>query len=201
MIPPVVNVAAMMSETDSVTPSPEAMRRANRKAAWIWGSIVVGFLSLQVAIGVVAIFLATGDPSVAVVPDYYEKALKWDDYVALQNESDRLGWQVGTEITPTGKGLESQYVMLYLRDAKGQPLSELSGQVRVYHHARAAETSDVSIRSMSAGVYSAEVQMPRDGLWEVEMDVRGPEGQRFVKTATFDVRRAGKSGAVDRAQS
>lgn len=201
MIPPTVSVASSTSDLGMPNQNHEAMRLANRKAAWIWGSIVVGFLALQVLIGVAAIFLATGDPSVAVVPDYYEKAIKWDEYVALQTQSDRLGWQVGTEIAPTGKSLQSQYVMLYLRDAQGRPLSDLSGRVRVYHHARASQTEEVSIQPMSAGVYSAEVQMPRDGLWEVELDVQGTEGQRFVKTTTFDVHRAGKSESLEDVRS
>ena len=59
-------------------------QKANRRAAWRWGGFVVGLLSLQVAGGITAIVLATGDESVAVVPNYHEKSLQWDAEVAVR---------------------------------------------------------------------------------------------------------------------
>ena len=76
---------------------------ANRRAAWRWGTLVVGMLSLQVVLGVAAVFLATGDESVAVIPNYYDKALAWDQQMAQQQASESLGWDVEMLETDYGK--------------------------------------------------------------------------------------------------
>ena len=49
------------------------------RAKLIWGGVVVGFLSLEIVMCLVAITLSSGDESFAVVPGYHEQALQWDE--------------------------------------------------------------------------------------------------------------------------
>src|SRR6056297_599142 len=113
----------------------EQARIENRRAAWRWGSLVVGMLTVQVVAGAFAIRLATRDPSVAVVPDYYQKALDWDDHVALRRASQKLGWDVLLQQIDLDKpysGLQIDVV-----DRSGRPVPLKSGSVRLYSHVRA----------------------------------------------------------------
>lgn len=57
----------------------ERIAKSNRWAAWRWGSLVVGMLGLQLVLGFVAVSLATNNDAAAVIPNYYEKSLQWDD--------------------------------------------------------------------------------------------------------------------------
>ena len=65
-----------MSQSDAV--NPEDMQQLERRARRFWVSVIVGFLGLQVLIGVASVVLALNDPSVAVIPNYHQSALDWD---------------------------------------------------------------------------------------------------------------------------
>lgn len=165
----------------------ESMRRSNRRAAWFWGGLVVCFLTAQVAVGVVAIVLATGDPSVAIEPDYYEKALNWDKHVAEKEASDRLGWSCAIEVVPTQEASPTHQLLIHMNDRSGQSVEDLKGKVKLYHHARAAEIQSLAIKPLSPGLYVVAAQMERTGLWQIELDLEGNAGERFLFEHTLDL--------------
>ncbi len=167
---------------------------ANRSAALRWGSFVVGLLSLQVIGGIIAIMLATGDKSVAVVPDYHQKALDWDEHVAIRAASQRLGWNA--EMTQAGEGT-STGLQLYLRDQTGQLVQIESGWIEIFRHARAGQVRRVPISDV-AGAITLRDCFDAEGRWQVTLDVRDASGNRFVDsqeiyvvTASADVVRGG----------
>jgi nitrogen fixation protein FixH len=167
--------------------SPAEQRAATRRAAWFWGSLVVGFLTLQVAIGVVAIVLATGDESVAIVPDYYEKALKWDEQMEAERASAQLGWSHQLLVPSLADQRGRRTVMVRLFDAEGNPLSAAEGNLRVYHHARATDVQELRLESLGGGNYRAAAAMGQPGLWQVELEMRGPGGERFLVSDTVTI--------------
>ncbi|MFI4896580.1 MAG: FixH family protein [Phycisphaerales bacterium JB059] len=60
---------------------------------WIFG--VVGLLLLNVGVCAVTVVAATGDPvAAAVEPDYYQKAVDWDEDKARWPAPERLGWTI-----------------------------------------------------------------------------------------------------------
>ena len=60
--------------------------RRERRAMWRWTSLIVGFLMLEfVLCGVGVTAALRGRP--VVESDYYNKALHWDDHVALLRAS------------------------------------------------------------------------------------------------------------------
>ncbi|WP_168564218.1 FixH family protein [Crateriforma spongiae] len=155
---------------------------ANSKAAWRWGSMVVALLTLQVALGVVAIFLATGDRSVAVVPDYYQKALDWDKQAERKRTSEKLGWTFTVAEIPAGQS--GNGLMLKLLDADDQPVAIQTGTVSIYHHARAGDVLQFSLdESMTADSPLAFTEcVDRGGWWQVEIDVTDDSGARYVES-------------------
>jgi hypothetical protein len=177
------------------------IRNANRRAAWQWGSFVVGLLGLQVAGGVMAIMLATGDQSVAVVPDYHQKALDWDKEIALQSASRSLGWicevsqidsvssDQATSDSPASPGLR-----IMLSDRQGEAITVASGELRFYRHARAADVQRVGIPAGTSGPLELENCFDADGLWQVMIDVTDREGNRFAHSDELVVRGVGRAG-------
>lgn len=163
-------------------------KRAARRAAWFWGTFVVCFLGMQLTIGAVAIVLATGDPSVAVVPDYYQKALDWDQEMEAKRVSDLLRWQADVQV---GESLDKsglRLISVRMTDAAGKGLDKMQGRLRLYHHARAGELQEVVLESMGSGVYQGRCVMSRDGLWEVEMQFEGTKAsERFVSAETLNL--------------
>ena len=163
-------------------------KRAARRAAWFWGTFVVCFLGMQLTIGAVAIVLATGDPSVAVVPDYYQKALDWDQEMEARRVSELLRWRADVQIGDALNASGQRLISVRITDASGRGLDEMEGALRLYHHARAAELQEVVLESLGSGVYQGRCVMLRDGLWEVEMRFRGEsEAQQFVDARTLNL--------------
>lgn len=158
---------------------------ANRRAAWRWGGFVVGLLGLQIAGGIFAIMLATGDKSVAVVPDYHQKALQWDRQVALQEASQRLGWTLGVEVTNSGR--QHPGMSLLLVDRTGMPVVLDQGEIQIYRHVRASEVRTVALPNGTTGAIKLTDCFTSPGLWQVSVDVTDRQGNRFADSREINV--------------
>lgn len=167
----------------------EQLRNANRSAAIRWGGFVVALLSLQVAGGAWAIYLATGDPSVAVVPDYHEKALKWDQHVELEKLAAELNWNVQLDVAA---GEIEQGLVIQIKDDRGQYVQIQRGELRLYHHARAGNVLRVPVKSTAAEPIVIRACFARPGLWQVELDLVDSSGNRFVGSRSVDVKSSGQ---------
>ncbi len=159
----------------------QQQREASYRAGWLWGTIVVLLLGSQVAIGIAAVVLASGDPSVAIVPGYHDKALVWDETAERRRQSDRLGWTVFYD-------LRSESPTLRITDAAGTAIDGLSGTLTLYHHARAASPRVVGVGRRSEQGYPVALPFDRVGLWQFDLDLSSETGTRFVHTRTIDVR-------------
>lgn len=160
-------------------------REANRNAAWRWGGFVVGLLTLQVAIGVVAIVLANGDGSADVIPNYYQKALDWDDDIALQHASAKLGWQL--KLGATDDRGESNGLLMQLTDQDGVPIQIASGRLRWYRHAQGGNVRSVAIPNHPGGMFTMDACFETGGLWQVLVDVTDTSGNRFTDSREIDL--------------
>ena len=158
---------------------------ANRRAAIRWGSLVVGMLTLQVILGVVAIRLATSDQSSAVIPDYYNKALAWDDQRAQREASQSLNWLL--EFVETSYGKSGSGLQINIKNQQNQPVPIQSGSVQLYRHARAADVVVAAIAKADDGIIELAGCFPHRGLWQVEIDVVDRDGNRFVESRPVDI--------------
>lgn len=166
---------AAMSSTQS-TPTLEQQRAMSRRAGWFWGTLVVGLLLTQVVVGIGSVFIAIGDPSVAVVPDYHKKALAWDDERASRAASAQLGWEIDVSVSEGADQAGNRTAVVTIKDADGRPISLADVDARVYHHARAASPQLVKLRSHGEGNYTAVLQMQRAGLWQFEITATRSQG-------------------------
>lgn len=164
------------------------VQNANRRAAWRWGSFVVGLLGLQVIAGIFAILLATGDESVAIVPNYHQKALQWDDEVALQTASRSLGWIC--DISQVDETSEVAGLRITLVDTQGKSIDVSSGELQIYRHARAADVRRVKIPPGHLGPLELSGCFDSGGLWQVMIDVTDRSENRFAYTQELLVRPA-----------
>lgn len=164
-------------------------------ARWRWPVIIVAFLGGHVTIMMFAVMFAVGDPSFAVVPDYYEKAVNWDAQRAVERDSDELGWTL--DVVPSGfadrDGLRS--VVCTLTDAQGNPINDATLSLNFYHRARASHRVTATLTSRKpegsgnpggSGRYEALLPMGRAGAWVIEARAqRG--GDVFVQTLSRTV--------------
>ena len=66
---------------------------------WPW--ILAGALTVQAAGIITMVTIASSDPSFAVEPDYYQRAVAWDSYAAQREASRALAWRAEVQIYPS----------------------------------------------------------------------------------------------------
>ncbi len=159
-----------------VVPDAEELARLERRARWFWGSAIVGLLGLQVLIGVGSILLSIGDPSVAIVPNYHQKALDWDAAQRARHLLDQLGWQVATSVGPVTASEQRRLVHIRVRDANGNSVSGLNITGSLYHHARGSDIHALRFIESETGGYSATTSLVAAGMWQVQLQIEGEHG-------------------------
>ena len=148
-----------------------------------WPLIVIGLLTGHVSVMVVAVVIATHDKSFAVLPDYYQKAVHWDDTQAELRASERLGWQCAftpsADVDPLGR----RSVTFTLVDAAGKGIAGADVQVTYFHHARPAELLKATLQTDQSGRATQTIPMRNEGFWQVNVRA-SKDGQKFVQTTT-----------------
>lgn len=164
-----------MSDTPPDTSSPTTDEKepvASPGRPWVWPVIVIAALSAHVTLWLGFVFFATRDPSIAVEPDYYRKAMAWDRLAEVQRTSDSLGWTVEVE-TARQTGLRGERrLACRLRGPSGAPLSGALVQVELFHHARSRDRVELDLTEETDGVYAARPRMRRAGIWECRVRAR-----------------------------
>ena len=175
-----------MNESNPHAKSPTSL-------SWmIWPGIVVALLAGQLIVSFVAAALALGDPAQVVEPDYYGKALRWEQSQAELRQSEELGWVVGWEIADAADLLGQREVKLVLIDAEGEPVTDAVAGVLFYHHALSGQREEASLTHSEDGVYTAVLPMRRDGTWQ--MNLRVTRGEvTFVNQRVVNVGESRKS--------
>jgi nitrogen fixation protein FixH len=156
---------------------------------WPIGIATILFATVASNIGV--ILITKDDPSFAVEPDYYRKAVEWDSTSARRARSDALGWQV----TPTVQvGRTNSELSLTLVDANGASIDGAMIAGELLHVARASQMQTIQFTARDNG-YVATVQMPRAGVWELRLDATRGD-QRFLRTVRLETTLADASVPV-----
>lgn len=144
---------------------------------FVMPALVLGFLGAHMLFIFIAISLAVGDRSFAVVPDYYQKAVDWDDHKAALAASAALNWDV--EILPsrdvTIRG--ERELVVVLQDAQGRPITGAQVYATLYHHAHASRVVEAELPPSDApGRYHVQADMRDEGVWDVTLRItHGPD--------------------------
>lgn len=153
------------------------MSISSLRKGYAWALLPVVLLgSMFVGWGVM-IGLALDDPAFGVEPDYYEKAVHFDEHQAQARESRELGWEL--EVVPR---VDSQgaLVLVTLEDSAHEPIRGATVKATVFHNARSSQSRELVFRSDGHGRYVQRLEPWRPGLWELRFDVE-KGGQRFLQ--------------------
>lgn len=152
-----------------------------------WPIGVVVILAATVAGNIGVIVLTKDDPSFAVEPDYYRKAVSWDSTQARIAESNALAWSVSAEVANDSAG--ENVLTLQLLDHAGVAVRDAQLTGELLHVARANAVQSVVFLETADGRYAVTVPMDRPGVWELRLAaVRAAD--RFQQTLRIDTDRA-----------
>jgi nitrogen fixation protein FixH len=148
-----------------------------RQRGWYWPWFVVGALGFTVAVNVVMMIAASSDANGSVVePDYYRKAVAWDQAMERAAESARLGWR--TTATLHRVSADSARLIVTVTGASAMPLRGARFTAELIHNVDAAHPLRAVLAESAAGRYEALVPLRRTGMWEVRLEARR-EADRF----------------------
>ncbi len=120
--------------------------------------------------------VALDDPSFSVEPDYYEKAVEWDQHQAQQTKNEELGWQIKSQLEARGPDMQ---LAIELSGRHGTRLRGARVSVRAFHVARGADVVEAVLGEREDGTYAATLPMRRPGIWEVRY-LAERAGERFT---------------------
>lgn len=133
-----------------------------------WPLMIVGFLAIPFVVGGIAIAMTAGDPSFSIEPDYYQKAVNWDQEVAQRGRNKALGWRVQYDVT---LAVPTPILTATLVDAKGAPVTGADVTIHTSHNARGNAVLDATLAPTPGG-YAAPVALKRPGLWQVRLSAK-----------------------------
>jgi hypothetical protein len=135
-----------------------------------WPIGIATILLLTVAANVWVFVVAGDDPSFAIEPDYYAKAVAWDSTLAQARRNETLRWQLAPKLAGFSPRDGAQ-LSVSLTDSAGQPISGATIKVFALFNARAANVLASTLHADSAG-YSTRLAVNHRGEWELRFDVR-----------------------------
>jgi len=159
------------------------------KRAWTWPAIVIGLLVLGVGANLALLVVATSDPGFAVEPDYYAKAVAWDDKRAQDARNLALGWRLTADARADAAAVPPALAVgVELTDAAGRPIDGAAVHVEAFPVSRSQNLLQADLAARGAGRYAASLPLVRMGIWELRFTAaRGAD--RFTRTSQIEVYR------------
>jgi nitrogen fixation protein FixH len=145
----------------------------------LWPHFIFVLLGVNFVVVGVTLYFALSDSSFAVEPDYYRKALAWDQSARQLEASARLGWKADIRA-------DRSAVQVNLSDATGAPLVGAQVEITCFAHTRAADRSLLALAETQPGLYTAPATLPRPGRWQFRLTARRGD-DTFLTTTDLDV--------------
>lgn len=134
----------------------------NSGRSWI---VFVVILLVANAAAMGFLIAKAGDPTPRVLPDYYRKAVAWDETAAARRASDALGWSTAIE-------LDRSHLTVRLTDRSGAPVAGAAIEVIARHRSRADQAVTLVLDEQAGGVYVGTLPGRQPGLHELALTAR-----------------------------
>jgi nitrogen fixation protein FixH len=138
----------------------------------LWPLMIFALIGINVCIVGVTVYFAVSDKSAAIEPNYYAKALKYDETIQLRESSAALGWNAKVTLQP-GRTTDDGKITLHLTDRDGHPIQGASATATIFASARASERLQLILQpdASSPGDYASSAHINRTGSWHIRLMV------------------------------
>ena len=137
--------------------------RWRARLPWAFVPVVL-LVSSALGVGGMAV-VAVRDEHFATEPDYYQKALRWDQMQVQAAENQRLNYRfVLPAVVPFDRSGRTT-VELKLNDEQGLPVSGAAISGEAFANAYSSDTSGLTFSERAPGVYAAILSVRHRGLW------------------------------------
>ena len=151
-----------------------------------WALVPVALLlSSALGVGSMAI-VAVRDPHFATEPDYYQKAIHWDQTQAQVAANQRLGYVVHAPRSLEFDQQGQATLELSLSDRLGQPVTDAQLTGKAFANAYSGELVQVVFEERSAGRYLTRLRVTHPGQWVFEIACNSA-AERFTAELRADL--------------
>jgi nitrogen fixation protein FixH len=151
-----------------------------------WPVAVIGLAAVVLGANFFLVYLAVSDPSFAVEPNYYQKALDWDEHRSQEKSNLDLGWKFNFNLAMERGPDGTLELRALLFDRDGLPIDNARIKVETFHNAMSAYPLEADLEATGDGAYTAALPIRRPGLWEFRFVV-DRDDQRFMQTEIREV--------------
>lgn len=149
-----------------------------------WPVAIFALLGMNAAIVAVTIVFASSDPSVAVEPDYYNKALNFEQTIQQRDTNARLGWNASAQLlAPTADA--TPRLCVRLTDRAGAPIDGADVDAVAFAVLRSGQRQTLTLGRTEPGVYTAPIALATSGKWTVRVTARLNTDTFTAETTTF----------------
>ena len=162
------------------------LQQKEKTAQFLWTGFILLFFVIQAIVWIIAITLTSNDKSHAVLPNYDQRALNWNEQVKVRAASQKLGWQSRLSIDETGDIMGQRVITMKLLDRDNRPVNDAAVELRAFHRARAGVPQMLQFAASGEGTYTSTIRVDKSGLWQFEgqavagSDVRLIEDRQFL---------------------
>jgi nitrogen fixation protein FixH len=156
-----------------MTGTPDASRAPKgRTAGWWWPWFIAALLVATAGGQAIMLYAATHDPTFAIEPDYYAKAVAYDTTIMRGRENIRLGWRASGAMTASDGGASVRIAVI---DSAGLPVTGARISAVAIHNLDGSHPIPVPLTEAGGG-YVGRIDHAHRGLWEIRLDaVRGAD--------------------------
>lgn len=151
---------------------------------------IVAILAGTVAVNFWVMRIASADPSFAIEPNYYARAVGWDSTVAQEQLNRALGWHVVPTLSRFND--DGAVLRVSLTDSTGRAITGARVSVSALYVGRANDVFDVRLAPAGAD-YTARLPVKHRGAWELRFTV-SQGSRRFTFTQRLDAQPAQARG-------
>ena len=131
-----------------------------------WPLLIVGFLALGITWSIGVVIASQSDGGPAVIEDYYQKAIAWDQEAKRRAQSDARDWQISISMQ------DPSTLALQIEDIDGTPVIELTGSLAVQrpHDSKPMAQLPLTPSASISGLYTVKFSDFSKGLWDFHID-------------------------------
>jgi hypothetical protein len=130
--------------------------------------------------------IAVRDPHFATEPDYYQKAVRWDQTQAQAALNLRLGYVITASPVVSFDAQGQATLELTLSNQRGQPVTGARLVGEAFANAYSGAIVDIVFEEGRAGHYLAKFTVRHAGQWVFKV-VGNSDGERFTADVRADL--------------
>lgn len=154
------------------------------RGVFLW---LAGFFAVIFAVNIFFAFVALDTWSGFESKDAYSAGLAFNDTLDARQQQRSRGWEGAVRAVSNPDG--SYELLAEFKDKNGEPLSSLAVVADVIRPTHAGYDLRLEMSPVGNGIYTAALQLPLDGIWDVHLNAEGAAAEEFYGKTRIYVER------------